>query len=60
MTAARIIFPLVMLLAGGCVHSVKGAHMKIKITRTPACHVDVTMDSKLVFTGKAAKPCPKR
>jgi len=46
-------------LVGGCVHSVKGDKMTIKIKRVPTCKVTVDMDGKLVFEGTGSKPCPK-
>lgn len=47
------------LVLGGCVHSVEGDRMTIKIKRVPTCKVTVDMDGKLVFEGTGSKPCPK-
>jgi hypothetical protein len=46
-------------LLSGCVHSVKGNLMTIKIERKPTCKVTVDMDGALVFEGIGTKPCPK-
>ena len=53
-----ILVAIVMAL-GGCVHTVKGSKMEIKIKRTPKCQVDVKVDGKVVFEGRAVKPCAK-
>lgn len=46
-------------LLGACTHTVRGTKMKISITRAPLCKVTVDLDTRRVFIGTAAKPCPK-
>ena len=55
----KLLLLIATLGIAGCTHTVSGKLMHIKIDRKPKCKVTVKMDTKLVFEGTAAKPCPK-